>query len=69
MNIDQAKFNGIFSFVHSDKVNVHTVSVMFLCLMLVSAIALVGIFAFYWVKLRNLDDDGDSEESLAQYIK
>jgi len=60
----QSSFNQIFDFTHHNTMLIKNSTITFLSLMVVSALAFVGLLAYYWVKLRKTGDNGQSTDYL-----
>jgi hypothetical protein len=67
-DINQADYNSLFQFVHTGNDKVHTTTVLFLCGMIIMAVAFIGLLIFYCTSLRKIQDDDDDNE-LKQMLK
>jgi hypothetical protein len=68
ITVDEARFNGQFGYVISTQKSVRSSSILFLVLMIVTALVFLGLLFFYVSVLRKEEDIVDSHEAIINHL-
>lgn len=63
LTVNQQKYNGLFDYVYNRDSQIKTASIIFLSLMIISALIFVGVMIFYCINLRKVDSR-ESEKAI-----